>query len=226
MKLRKLITHSALWLGVPETRVRTVAYELRPASLITSGGRGPGGAEMTVDDKINLFLGVCGVEVANRAADHVRIWRRLDRADNAEQSPHNFAFLKAKTVRDFIVDLIVEDMRDGGPLDVWLKEADAALAVAIKSDRNHVPNHRMSLDFYVDQFSLTLNVSRFVTLQDSALSELRQSHADSIEVRFVYPPSLAEQVSAQRSSEYLATSQLIRRLSEENLRGWGECLRD
>jgi hypothetical protein len=74
MKLAQLIPHTSEWLGIPGAQVRTVARVLQPAGLISSIGRNPRGAEMTTSDKINLLLGVCGVEVANRAAVEVPHW--------------------------------------------------------------------------------------------------------------------------------------------------------
>src|SRR5665647_309197 len=56
MKLSELIPHTAAWTGVSDTHVNTVARVLRPAGLVSSQGRGPGGALMTTSDKINLCL--------------------------------------------------------------------------------------------------------------------------------------------------------------------------
>jgi hypothetical protein len=221
MRLSELIQHTSDWTGIPLPHVRTVARVLQPAGLISSAGRNPRGAETTVDDKINLLMGVCGVEVANRAADHVRIWRRLLRW--LEKSEHNFAFLRSETIRDFFFDLITKDL-NGGALDAWLKEADDAY------DRvpglTAAPRHRITLDFYVDEFSLTLAVSRFVSDFSHLSPTLRQSSADTIEVKFIQPPPGAEHGFEQprREQGYLAPSQLIRRLHADNLRGWGTCL--
>jgi hypothetical protein len=222
MKLSKLIPHTSEWLGISRPTVESVAKYLRPAGLLSSGGRGPGGAEMTVDDKINLMLGVCGVEVANRAAEHVRVWRRLVRRSG--KSEHKFAFLKSKTVRDFFFDLITKDLNDGA-LDAWLKEADDALREAVKSPT--ITNHTITLDFYVDEFSFTVAVSRFVQLlHPDRFPTLHQSSADTIEVTFVQPAPGGEHVwqTPRREKGYRAPSRLIRRLDARNLRGWGTCL--
>jgi hypothetical protein len=203
MKLSDLIPHTSNWTGVPVTHVNTVARALRPAGLLSSAGNNPRGAEMTVDDKLNLFLGVCGVEIANRAAEHVRVWRRLVRY--SPDSNHPFAFTKAKTVKDFFVDLITKDM-NGGPLDVWLEKAPGPKA-AIR--------HRITLDFFIDEFTFTIVVSRFVG-----------SKADTIEVTFLQPPPGGEHDYAYggRDEGYEAGSKLIRRLDAKNIRGWGTCL--
>src|SRR6266566_8423508 len=142
MRLSELIPHTSAWTGIPETQVKTIARVLQPAGLISSAGKNPRGVEMTLDDKINLFLGACGVEVANRAAEHVRIWRRLIRMTG--KSEHKFAFLRSKTVRDFFFDLITKDL-NGGPLDAWLKEADDAYDSI--PGATAVPRHRITLDF-------------------------------------------------------------------------------
>lgn len=77
MKLSDLIPHTSTWVGIPEAQIRTVVRALRPAGLLSTAGQNPLGAEMTDDDKINLLLGVCGVEIANRAAEHVRVWLKV-----------------------------------------------------------------------------------------------------------------------------------------------------
>ena len=210
MKLSKLIPHTSEWLGIPKPTVESVAKYLRPAGLLSSGGRGPGGAEMTVDDKINLFLGVCGVETANRAAEHVRIWRDLIRI--SDPNDKRFAFLQSNTVRDFFFDLITKDL-NGGPLDTWLKEAGSK-------------KHEITLDFYIDEFSFTIVVSRY-NFSVSA-PDIRQSDTDTIEVRFIQPVPSAKYPFLQPRKEqgYGAPSRLIRRLDAKNIRGWGTCLSD
>jgi hypothetical protein len=218
MKLAQLIPHTSEFLGIPAPHVKTVARVLQPAGLITTGGRGPGGAEMTVDDKINLFLGVCGVEIANRAAEHVRIWRRLVRF--SDPNDNRFAFLQANTVRDFFLDLVTKDL-NGGPLDAWLKEADD------EYDRYQgakaAPRHRITLDFYVDEFQFTLVVSRFIS---EIFPSKRQSHGDTIEVTFGQPAPGGKHKyqPPQRDDGFAAGSKLIRRLDAKNIRGWGRCL--
>ncbi len=220
MKLSALMPHTSEWLGIPLSQVKTVARVLQPAGLLTLGGRGPGGAEMTADDKINLLLGVCGVEVANRAADHVRIWNRLIRFSNPKDQ--RFAFQRATSVKEFIVDLITKDL-NGGPLDQWLKEADD------KYDRQQnasdVLKHKITLDFYVDEFSFTLVVSRFVS---AMFADVRESSGNVIEIRFGQPVPGGEHefVYGEREKGYKAGSRLIRRLDAKNLIGWGTCLND
>lgn len=221
MRLSDLVPHTSTWLGVPEAQVKTVARVLQPAALISSAGKNPRGVEMTTEDKINLFLGVCGVEIANRAAEHVRVWRRLIRT--SLPADPKFAFQRATNVQDFFVDLITKDL-NGGALSVWLKEADDASIAEMKSrgGPSHLvgKDHAVTLDFYVDEFSLTLIVSRYAGKQ--------QSTADIMKVSFGQAPPGEEheyKIPPQDQS-YRARSHLIRRLTEENLRGWGTCLND
>ncbi len=59
-KLSDLIPATASVLGVPEKTVAIYARHLREARLITTGGRGPGGADMTpwiVSTRTILALG-------------------------------------------------------------------------------------------------------------------------------------------------------------------------
>ncbi len=172
---------------------------------------------MTADDKVNLLLGICGVEVASRSAEHVRIWRRLKRYGSKTNDA--FAFTKSESVKDFFVDLITKDL-NGGPLDVWLKETD------VEFDRQQgaraSPRHQITLDFYVDEFKFTIVVSR------NRIYPNQRSEADTVEVTFFQPmPSLElEFVHGLREHGYKAGSKLIRRLDAQNLRGWGTCLID
>jgi excisionase family DNA binding protein len=128
-------------------------------------------------------------------------------------------------VRDFLFDLITKDF-NGGALDAWLKEADEAYDSI--PDLKAVPRHKVTLDFYVDEFSLTLAVSRFVSDHSHLSPALRQSSADTIEVKFMQPMPYGEHEYQQprETAGYRAPSQLIRRLHADNLRGWGACLID
>src|SRR5262245_18900450 len=105
MKLSELIPHTAQWTGVPETHVRTTAYQLRPAGLISSGGRGPGGAKMTAEDKVNLLLGTCGASIAKRAVEYLRAWH-LAKPTERESDTQGFAYMAADTVQDLIVAFV------------------------------------------------------------------------------------------------------------------------
>jgi hypothetical protein len=220
MRLAELIPHTSQWTGIPETHVNSVARTLRPAGLLSTAGKGPKAAAMSVEDKLNLFLGTCAVEVANRAAEHVRVWNRLVGSGDAN---HKFAFARAKTVQNFFVDLITKDL-NGGPLDVWLKEADDAYdrVPGLKA----APRHTITLDFYVDEFSFTIAVSRFISDFSHLDPTLRQSSGDTIEVTFVQPvPGGKHKYQPPRRDHgYSAGSRLIRRLNANNLRGWGTCL--
>jgi hypothetical protein len=220
MKLSELIPHTSTWTGVPDTHVNTVARVLRPAGLISSQGRGPGGAVMTTSDKINLLLGTCGVEIANRAADYVKLWRKSFRYRPEPDPDFNFAFLQAENVEDLLVNLITKDL-NGGALSAWLKEADAALAKKLK--RQSATNHAIAVDFCVDGFSLDLKVSRNVL---SIETSLERTTSDTISVRFAAPPPPYHPLPPRMSDIYIESSQLIRRLNERNLIGWGACLAD
>ncbi len=212
MRLSDLIPHTSAWTGIPETHVNTVARALRPTGLLSTAGKGPRAAEMTTDDKINLLLGVCGVEVANRAAEHVRVWRQLIRITSHTDDP--FAFTKSTTVKDFFVDLITKDL-NGGALDAWLKEEGTQKGEVV-------------LDFYVDQGVLTLVVSRLVHFADPERPDFKKTATESLETRFIPPPPYGETdfILGFRQRGYKAGSQLIRRLDAKNLRGWGTCLTD
>jgi hypothetical protein len=171
---------------------------------------------MTIDDKINLLLGTCGVEMANRAAEYVRVWRRSWRNDTNRYPELGFAFLRADNVQDLLVDLITKDL-NGGPLSDWLNQARR---------EGTGPNHTITLDFYVDIFALELIVSRHEfsrEIGDPKKTVKVTSHP--ISVKFAPPaPPLEIPQPPRLSQQYTASSDLIRRLHEKNIIGWGTCL--
>jgi hypothetical protein len=168
---------------------------------------------MTTSDKINLLLGTCGVEVANSAAAYVDVWRRSFRSSSDRRPGLKFAFLQADTVEDLLVDLITKDL-GGGPLSAWLKDSNDGFVSKIPVAMDYA----ITLDFYVDMFSLELRVSRrFLSTE--------RSKSDSVTVRFAPPPPpLDIPLPPRLSEQYIASSDLIRRLNEKNLVGWGACL--
>ncbi|OSI86706.1 hypothetical protein BSZ16_19570 [Bradyrhizobium canariense] len=156
------------------------------------------------------------METANKAADCVRVWRRLVRIDNAS-SDKRFAFTQARTVTDFFVGLITKDL-NGGALDTWLKETGNEFDRA--KGMKAAVRHQITLDIYVDEFEMIFVVSR------NRVRSNDRTEADTISVRFVQPAPDAENefVYGLRSKDYKAGSKLIRRLDGENIRGWGTCL--
>jgi len=213
MRLSELVPHTSRWTGIPETQVKTVARVLQPAGLISSAGKNPRGVEMTIDDKVNLLLGSCGVEIANRAAEYVRVWRRSVRDSSPRYAHLKFAFLEANTVPDLILNLIMKDL-NGGALTAWLRQAEMA---------SKTKNHTVTLDFYVDAFALELIVSRNEFNTDIGGRNAKVT-THPISVKFMPSTESLDALPHKKSDEYEASSDLIRRLHEKNLVGWGRCL--
>ncbi|WP_437872070.1 hypothetical protein ACSD7O_08045 [Methylorubrum extorquens] len=67
--------------GLEETQVAWVGRYLREAGLVSSGGRGRGGAQMTVTDAANLLIGVNATSAAKEAVGAVVSIRDLTVAD-------------------------------------------------------------------------------------------------------------------------------------------------
>ena len=76
-KLSDLIPATASVLGVPEKTVAIYARHLREARLITTGGRGPGSADMTPRDCANLLIAIMGAEYAKDAAQVIKKYRPI-----------------------------------------------------------------------------------------------------------------------------------------------------
>ena len=82
-KLSGLIPILAELLALPEKSVAMYARHLREARLITTGGRGLGGAKMSPKDCSNLLIAIMGGNYAKDAAKTVRKYRRITpRADH------------------------------------------------------------------------------------------------------------------------------------------------
>jgi hypothetical protein len=77
VKLAGLIPVAAAAQGLPEAMVFGSARKVREAGGITSGPRGPGGAEMTEQDATNLLLGItCAAQIKD-AGDAAQVYRHL-----------------------------------------------------------------------------------------------------------------------------------------------------
>ena len=64
-------------LAIPEKSVAMYARHLREARLISTGGRGPGGAEMSPKNCANLLLAILGAKHVKDAAKAVKQFRRM-----------------------------------------------------------------------------------------------------------------------------------------------------
>ena len=71
-KLSDLIPTLAQVLPMPEQTVAVIARALRQERLISTGGRGPGAADMTPDDCANLLLAIMAADQVKDAVDAVR----------------------------------------------------------------------------------------------------------------------------------------------------------
>lgn len=75
-KLAELVKAYADSLGRDHGNVTLAARHLREAGLIASGGRGPGGAEMSPTDAANLLIGLLGSEQVKDSPMQVPHFRR------------------------------------------------------------------------------------------------------------------------------------------------------
>src|ERR1700722_4299287 len=63
--------------GIDPATVALIARHIREANLISTGGRGPSAARMTITDAANLLIGVNATRIAAEAAQVVRTLRSL-----------------------------------------------------------------------------------------------------------------------------------------------------
>ena len=76
-KLSGLIPVVAGVLSVPEKTVAIHARHLRQARLISTSGRGPGGADMIARDCTNLLIAIMGGGYAKDAAETVTTYQSI-----------------------------------------------------------------------------------------------------------------------------------------------------
>ncbi|WP_397603923.1 hypothetical protein [Sphingorhabdus sp.] len=81
-KLSDLIDVTEIYSEIPGNSLRQLTRHIREAGLISSGGRGPGGAEMIVPDVVNLLIGLAS-PTAKDAPVHISRCRNamLDSGD-------------------------------------------------------------------------------------------------------------------------------------------------
>lgn len=136
-KLSNLVATLSRVLNRPEPTVSLIARHLREAGMLSSGGRGPGGADMTASDCVSLLLGVVCAEQANTAPVAVARWRtttmnqaivRLAYESSESEGvvtqtarddcPAEWLFLKApgKTL-GAALECLIEGFANGGLLD-------------------------------------------------------------------------------------------------------------
>jgi hypothetical protein len=75
--LSTLVSVFARVTGVPEATVFAYGRFAREAGLISQGGRGLGGAQMTVTDATNLLFAVCGTRITRDAGKSIVALRSL-----------------------------------------------------------------------------------------------------------------------------------------------------
>lgn len=133
-RLSEMTAAFASTLRVPAPSVNLTARHLREAGMISQGGRGRGGAQMTPRDATNLLLGVMGPETIQQAPERVRFLRQATHAgsdsyqnvDSSDEVPA-FPFLDrcevgAITLGQALENLIEEAMvgdpeaQDGLPI--------------------------------------------------------------------------------------------------------------
>lgn len=143
-KLSQLVKEMAEVTRVPEATVNQLARQVREAGMISSGGRGPGGAEMTPQDCANLLLaivsrnmrgGIPARVAAYRASGGYAEWQRYkteqDDGDIVVERHHDFkpkflCFVPDHVSLGDLLDGLFERAADGSLLDYFVPGARAA----------------------------------------------------------------------------------------------------
>jgi hypothetical protein len=209
MKLSELITHTSDWTGIQRTVVESHARYLREAGLLTSGGRGLAAPDMTDADKIRLLISVCGVSIASAAPVEIRKWLRCERAEQTSSLGFKFSFYEQRTLPAALLALSKADLH-GGELTAWRRgdRSGGAPNIALESAS-------ITVSFEVDSVRASIELRREFA---GTWAAKEFSAIQNVDVSFMH---IAKQVES-----YRAKAQFICRLSEANLVGWGQCLRD
>lgn len=137
-KLSGLIPVVAGVLNVPEKTVAIYVRHLRQARLISTGGRGPGGAAMTARDCANLLIAIMGSNYAKDAAETVTTYRSIGTTSSWTrwQLPHlHLPALKS----------LPEGHRFGEALDALIESAkEGSLEVALEAANEKLREVRIS----------------------------------------------------------------------------------
>jgi hypothetical protein len=86
--LSDLVSALASVIGLPEATVFAYGRFAREAGYIAQGGRGRGGARMTVADAANLVVAIGGTRITREAGDAIKAFRGL--RGNLEPRYHGF----------------------------------------------------------------------------------------------------------------------------------------
>lgn len=136
-KLAQLIEAVSSNSGVPLPTVSLTARHVREAGLISSGGRGPGGAEMTPTDATNLLIGTVAAMQVKDAPEVVKLFRSARPIKNDWGEDHAAARLP---IADFanlpfgdMLDEIFRQLAAAG--DICEDESDEPIELELEFQR-------------------------------------------------------------------------------------------
>lgn len=128
-KLSELIPALAQVLPMPEKTVAMYARQLREARLISTGGRGPGAAQMTATDCARILIAIMAADQVKNAASAVEIFWPLELEEiNTKHSVPEEAREDWAALPDTIIDIMMPD----GAEEQSFGETVAALIDAVR----------------------------------------------------------------------------------------------
>jgi len=86
-KLSEMAAGMAAIVGIPPAHITSVARTLRANGLISTGGRGAGGAEMKPEDYCNLLLGIICNYPSNQSHEFINFSHKLLNELSADDEP-------------------------------------------------------------------------------------------------------------------------------------------
>lgn len=218
MKLSELVTYTSIWTDIPRAVVESHSRYLREGGLLTTGGRGLAAPDMTIDDKIALFVAVLGCSTSRTCAKDLpnilalKADRTLAKKDELDRPD----FFHRDNLKDALLRMF-HNIQDG-TVEKWVADFGSKL-----DSKNHgfqlSPTSPLALTvtFEVD--------ANYVRIKLSALGE------DPEAVQKTGRPFLSSFVTSVEfgqapTSPLSGYSRHTREISYERLKGWGTCLTD
>lgn len=209
MKLSELVTHTSKWTGLSRTIVESHSRYLREAGLITSGPRGLVAADMTVDDKISLFVAVLGCGTARTCAKDLPRLLALKSTKSDFPGHGQIGFLEQRNLKAALIALFDDIQQE--KIKAWLQEIERSYAKVLSKQNLSA---ELIVKFEVDGDHAKISLAASAPI-DVGLGKLAswQAHYE-------------QEFGAIRTPEMAGFSRRIHEISLERLKGWGACLHD
>jgi hypothetical protein len=207
MKLSELVTHTSIWTVLSRTIVESHSRYLREAGLITSGPRGLVAADMTVEDKITLFVAVLGCGTARTCAKDVPRLLALKSTKTDFPGHGKISFLERPNLKSALIALFDDIQSDR--IEAWVQQTQRGYEKVL-SKQNLSAELIVKFEVDGDRVKISLSASAQVDV--------------GLEKQASWQALYEQEFGAIRAAEKGGFSRRIHEISLERLKGWGACL--